>query len=160
MSFNSLKRDAMRVKQIAGIDFDFIDYEAAISRHIARLNILIADKIVPELERSILSERSDEPSNSNTNVAIMGLMNKADVARKLLGDDTLELWKKDQRTIETYKFGRPKLDARTEPPPPFGETPKEMLGHYLRYEKAERKNKFDWGGEGGNEKNQMVENIV
>jgi hypothetical protein len=142
MSLTSLRRDAMRVKLTAGIDLDFIDYESAITRHLRRLDNLIADKIAPELDRKISSRSSSDPSNFNTKAAKMELLNKADTAKKLLGDDTPELWKKDQATIEAYKS---RLGAPTSSPPPFGGTPNEMFGHYLRYEKANIKNTFDEG---------------
>ena len=91
MSLNSLKRDIARIKRKKGIDFEKIDYEQALARHRARLDILLADNqpdLLDKFEKFLVSDGLYKKSFETKSEK---LRKKAEEAKELLGDDKPEM---------------------------------------------------------------------
>jgi len=136
MSLHSLKRDIARIKRKEGINFEKIDYEHALERHNARLDILYAeycapsfdvlDAVIKELNKSGINNPNENHSSELGNQA----RRESKKAREFLGDDTPERWKKDQETIVAYHLKLYGNQSDLESQNAFGSTPDEMWANY------------------------------
>lgn len=131
MSLNSLKRDIARIKRKKGIDFEKIDYEQALARHRARLDILLADNqpdLLDKFEKFLVSEGLYKKSFETKSEK---LQKKAEEEKEPLGDDKPEMWKKDHDTLVSYHLKLCGSLYVLERHYAFGSTPKKMWDHYL-----------------------------
>ena len=130
MSLNSLKRDIARIKRKKGIDFEKIDYELALERHRARLDILMAEKLADLFDKFENYSAPKRASQHYSGMAGDDLRRDAEKAKEFLGDDKPEMWKKDQATIETLHPKISKVYNKLQDIPSLGSSPKEMWKHY------------------------------
>jgi len=142
MSLTSLKRDIARIKRKKEIDFEKIDYELAIERHEARLQLLMAEKLADlfdefdEFENCLASE---EPSRHYFTRTGDDLRRDAEKARVFLGDDNPKMWEKDQATIEALHPILSNGYTILQDISALGASPKKMWNHYESILKAQWK---------------------
>ena len=130
MSIKSLKRDIRRIKHKESQNFDYLVFEQAEKRHLARLDILQEEKWADAFD--LFDERFPTAESLNPSYETLSdsLRKNAKEARRFLGDDTIARWEKDHNIIESYhnKISRD-IDAPYDGCA-FGGTSEEMWDHY------------------------------
>jgi len=126
MTRKTMWRDIARIKRVAGIDFEKIEYDAAMERQWARLD-LVLENAMPKFQARF-EKKYGRPVDLSGHFPSAERLKKA---RALLHDDTLEKWIEDQETLERYHLRRDGDLGYLEWGYVFGRTSREMFDHYL-----------------------------
>ena len=136
MSLNSLNRDISRIKRKLGINFEKLDYERALERHYARFDILDEEQLasvfdlLESIEKELNEPKGNDPHDHDSSGYSNVLRREAERARKFLGDDTPERWKKDHKTLVAYHLKLYGNLSKLKSQKAFGSTPGEMWDNY------------------------------